>query len=271
MNGMSAPAISHSPKYIANHPGMPGARPLYLSGTDMIADTKAAALLITMAGRASSSYPIARVSRVIVSGRCTWTASALQLCLKQRVSIVFIDREGTPYGHLQPTGQTQHDLARLLDEFLDRPDWQEQWVTFVRAERMRHLVQWRKSTARDVMESHSWRELVRRHVYCQEKIETATISNGWLLALAIGHLDQRGLQAVHWGFDGVPLKLAEDITALLRLALHLDSGEMHEHARLDEHIALHLLHIYDAKLDALMAGALGRLAQLLARRLHEWR
>lgn len=255
----------------------PARLPLYLYGRQPTSvGIDGPALKVEVAARASRRFPFARIARIISGHRVEWRAEALSCCQQQRLPIVFVGADQQVTGYLQPIQAMRSRLDRLIEEFVDRPDWSAHYHNWQRAERMDLLLAWRAARQQagfQVDESH-FDELVRRHVYHPDQPSyrptVAGLPAGMISAYVLQVLDRAGLQPCYWGDGGQPLSLADDIDALLQLAMYLEIGagglDFHDDAATLQHLA----GVFGSKLQSSMRRLLDRLHRRLRLTLEQW-
>lgn len=253
-------------------------RPLYLGArVNARVDADGPALRVRAAGRAEARYPLYRVSRVIAGHRVHWSAGALQACLESGIPIVIVGDGGAPLGSFHPACVRASALCGDLDELLDRPDWQGIYANWLRALRMRVLVEWcrREAAAGKPLAPGEFKELVRRHIYaCAHASPFHEATGFWraaLYALAAGAIRRAGLQPVHWGAGGTALNLLEDVTQVLELRLRLEIGAGMEQGLAGEAVALRVFHAQTARLEGQCDRFFASLARRAKQVLAEWR
>ncbi len=251
--------------------------PLYLYGRNPTqVDLDGPALRVRRKDKADNRYPLARVSRILSGMAVEWHSRALKACLEAQIPIIFLDKTGEPQGHLQPALRKPSRLDTLLEELLDRPDGHAQYALWLRAERMRTLLVWHRTSIAQGREPdpQAYRELARRYVYQGEDPSLGLagnhIYNSALYALALQHIHRAGTRAIHWGQDGVPLHLANDLSALLRLALALELQGLGQAAQVQDAALLTVLHAFGPTLNQRSQEILGRLVRRLTQLLEEW-
>jgi len=252
--------------------------PLYLYGkspTRVGADGPA--LLVRSADKAPLRYPFARLARVIAGPRVEWQASALAACRREGLPIVFLDAVGAPTGYLLPVQGKPSRLDAVIEEILDRADWPLHYGNWLRARRMKLLLDWRRArraAGRDI-EEQDLLELIRRHVYRPEAERFAfpqqAVQAGALTAYALQTLHRAGLKPRYWGIDGKPLEVADDLARLLGLAMHLEMHGLGAMLHGNDAALLHVLHSFGARIEGLLAQTLGSLHRRLRTLLEEWR
>ena len=106
-------------------------KPLYLCGNDPLSVAlDGPALRVSKRGRADRRIPFERISRVVVSGRVSWSTDALLGCADQGVVVCFLKADGAPRARWIGRATGRSELVQRWRDFLDRPDWQDlhiQW------------------------------------------------------------------------------------------------------------------------------------------------
>ncbi|PJA42390.1 MAG: hypothetical protein CO182_02745 [Lysobacterales bacterium CG_4_9_14_3_um_filter_62_6] len=253
------------------------AKPLYLLGRcQTTVSVDGPALKVVVEQRASQRYPFARVARIISGQRVDWRADALACCQQQRLPIVFIGAEQQVTGYLQPAQAKRSSLDRLIEEFLDRPDWPSHYRNWQRAERMDLLLRWRaeRHQAGTNIDPSDFDELVRRHVYHPDdarfRVPVPVIPAGMITAYVLQVLDRAGLQACYWGDQGHPLALADELDRLLQLAMQLEISGCGSEFHSDQATLLRLAHAFGNSLQSTLQRLLGRLHRRLRTTLEQW-
>lgn len=252
--------------------------PLYLYGQSATqVSANGPALLVRITQKAPLRYPLSRLARVIAGPRVEWQASALAACQHEGLPIVFLDSAGEPTGYLQPVQGKPSRLDSVIEEMLDRADWPMHYSHWLRAERMDLVQDWhraRLAAGREVDED-DFRELIRQHVYRPESesiaFAHASPQAGALTAYTLQALHQAGLKPRYWGSHGDPLELADDLTRLLGLALHLEMHGLGAGMHGDNAALLRVLHSFGPRINQLLPHLLGSLHRRLKSLLEEWR
>ena len=106
-------------------------KPLYLRGNDPLSvSLDGPALRISKRACADRRIPFQRISRVVVSGRVSWSTDALLECADQGVVVCFLKADGIPRARWIGQTTRRSDLLQRWLDFIDRPDWQDlyaQW------------------------------------------------------------------------------------------------------------------------------------------------
>lgn len=253
-------------------------RPLFLGGgLRGWVDLDGPGLRVRSERLASARYPLARVSRVIASSGMNWSAGALRACLEGGIPIVIVAEDGTPLGCIYPARPHVSRLAEALDEMLDRPDWAELYGCWLRAMRMRLLLQWRagREAEGESADPAAFRELVRRLAYEGKPggdiPPIRGFCQGAVRALAAQTLRRWSLKPVFIAGGGGSLDLLGDLSGLLELRLGLEIGPAMQQTLEDEAFALRVLHTASARLETLADDTIRRLARRVREVLAEWR
>ncbi len=106
-------------------------KPLYLRGNEPLAVAlDGPALRVSKTGCADRRIPFERVSRVVVSGRVSWSTDALLECADQGIVVCFLKTDGMPRARWIGRATKRSELVQRWVDFLDRPDWRNlytQW------------------------------------------------------------------------------------------------------------------------------------------------
>lgn len=73
--------------------------------------------------RADQLLPVARISRVLISGAVTLDTAALRRLMRAGIPITFLDAHGQVEGFCLGTRLRRLALSQRIAEWLDRPDW----------------------------------------------------------------------------------------------------------------------------------------------------
>lgn len=109
-------------------------KPLYLYAAEpMIVILDGPALRVRRRHRAEGLFPLARVSRVVISGAVEIRTPALTACLARGIPVSFVQRDGTPVGlcighRLKRTG-----ISSLLEELFCISQWPELYENWRKA------------------------------------------------------------------------------------------------------------------------------------------
>lgn len=202
-------------------------KPLRLDGRVRRITVKAAhtALAIVRDER-TFTLPIARLSRVLAVGRVDWQAEAIAALIGQGVPIVFVDAMGEPTGAALPRTARRSDFSELLEQFLAHADWAARYDNWLRAQRLRVLIAWRRQCAAGrAIGDAEWAELVRAIVYRGE-LGAARGEMAEAYALVLTVMLRAGLRAEYRSIDGTTLALATDLAALLAWDIALRTGAL---------------------------------------------
>jgi hypothetical protein len=203
-------------------------KPLHLDGraAPIEVSTVGTALAVTRGAR-RMQFPLARLSRVLVCGRVRWEGEALALCLRHRVPVVFLDPRAQPIGAAMPLQAQPGALDELLTAFVDRPHWRARYENWLRSQRLRVLLAWRRRRAAGgtPVTRAEWVEAVRAQVYVPE-FASGSPAAGASYALVLVVLARAGVRTQYRAFDGGVLPLAVDLGRLLDLNVALTLGTL---------------------------------------------
>lgn len=117
-------------------------RPLYLgsSATALEVTLDGPALRVCGTDRADGLYPLRRVSRVVVKGRTQWQTEALLACVRQGISVVFVDRHGDTDAVCFGARQRERSLNNYLRELLEIANYREYYDTWLLAMERRAIL-----------------------------------------------------------------------------------------------------------------------------------
>ncbi len=235
------------------------------------------ALRVKAAGRAQARFPLDRVSRVVAGSRTDWEAGALRACLGSGIPVVIVGDDGAPLGCLHPARPRASSLAEGLEEMLGRPSGSERYACWLRATRMRVLVDWRemRRAAGDALAPGAFEDLVRIHVYRDDGRspfgDRTGLWQGALSSLAAEAVGRFGLDPVYWGTGDETLDLHRDLSRLLELRLRLEIGEGMEQGLDGDGAILRVFHALSAGLERAAAETIASLARRVRQVLAEWR
>lgn len=251
--------------------------PLYLRGrVPTRVDVDGPAFLVQRQDKSPARYPFARVARIISATSVQWSARALTACMEQDIPIVFTGRGGVVCGYLHAIQRSPSRLDAALTELLDRPDALEHYALWLRAERMRTLQEWRQSreVAGRPVDEDEFRQLLRRHVYHADQalhgMAAESLYTSALSAYVLQQLQRSGARPQYWGPAAQPLRLANDLTALLSLRLALEMHGLGEAAHGDDAVMLTVLHNFGPKVQDHCHGLLARLHKHIREVLERW-
>jgi hypothetical protein len=247
-------------------------RPLFLRppGRTRV-DTDGPALRVRAERRAETRFPLDRISRIVAGARVSWSADALDACLRHAIPIVIVTADGAPLGSIQPAQVHASPLAAALEELLDWPDWRDIYKCWLRAARMRVLAEWRRAREAEGAppDARVYQELVRTHLYpvkaAPAKQGITGLWRGAVYALAAETAQRWGIEAVMWGSGGDAIDLRRDLADLMELRLRLEVCEQAEGSLKGEGTMLLVFHALTKKLE--FEG--GRAMRSLARRVSE--
>lgn len=247
-------------------------KPLYLDGRNANLDVAVVgpALTVTCHGR-RFQFPILRLSRVLVCGRVHWSSEAVALCLQHRIPIVFLDSGARPLGATLALRQRSAPLHESLTDFVESSNWRHSYENWLRAERLRVLLQWRRerTAAGSPLERREWIAKVRAHVYVPDP-EHRSMQAAACYALALSIVMRAGARSQYRASDGSVLCLWADVGSLLDLRVELKLGSL---ARLEE--GLGTLQVRGFQVDApeheaFVVGVLQRLHRRASECLEPW-
>lgn len=199
-------------------------RPLYLDGvTALNVSMDGPALRVSGPSSADRRYPLARISRVVVSGQVSWTTDALLTCADEGIVVCFLNADGDVRGRWIGRRSERSAFVQRWHDFVDRPDWKERYA------------QWRVATRRRAIRlcamcmgwspKHDPRSLSRSILDatrpCADNQEMRTIKrrlHGLAQSRALEELAKIGLQAN----DVVLLNIVPDLVAAIQWGLHPD-------------------------------------------------
>jgi hypothetical protein len=243
-------------------------KPLHLDGRVHPIDVGVSGPALAVArGARRMQFPLARLSRILVCGRVRWEAEALALCLRHRVAVVFADGRAQPIGAALALQARPGALDELLAEFVDRSRWRERYDNWMRSQRLRVLLEWRRRrTAAGAQPSCAeWVEAVRSNVYLPQ-LAARGPSYGACYALALVVLARAGARSQYRAFDGGVLALGAELASVLDLRVTLSLGAL-AHG-FDEHESLKARG-FEAQAAAHEAFVV-TLLERLRRRIGEW-
>lgn len=249
-------------------------RPLYLqSPLPVTVRWETPALSVRHRGRAPRLFPLARISRVLVSGPVEWETAALLACADRGIPITFLEGDGELRAYLFGTSQRRAGLLYRLTDLLDRPDWRDRYDTW--RESMLSLA--RRSLLRrlgmDPMRSPRLEVLGDRIMLLLEaQIGPASTTSverrilGYCHGIAAEALADAGLDAAHSRYIDEYLDLPGDIAVLLRWDLQPALITAVETGRIRGCVTTpQLVHFVEAR-----SVRLHRLARGITSRLHRW-
>jgi hypothetical protein len=252
--------------------GVPPRKPLYLDGRANVIDVRLRGPALGIRrGAQQLELPLARLARVFVCGRVHWEAAAIAACLRQQIPIVFLDGRAQPIGSALPLVARTSHLGELLAEWVDRPQWREQYESWLRAQRYRILRRWRRQRAEAgcPVDPGEWSEAVRSFVYADEPRFASPHASG-CYARALALLLRTGARTQYRGCDGGVLPLAADLARLADRSMALSLGNVA--GALDGELAL-LARAGEgaaAEVDALLLELLQRLGRRAAEWIEPW-
>ena len=115
-------------------------RPLYLqSSTPVRVLLDGPALLIRCPSRADRRFPLPRISRVIANDSTEWSMSALMACADEGITVSFLRNDGTLRSRWMGCLTDRSTFSQYWNDFVDRPNWQEEYSQWRRALRIRSI------------------------------------------------------------------------------------------------------------------------------------
>jgi len=235
------------------------------------------ALRVQAAGSAQVRFPLDRVSRVVGGSHTDWDAGALRACLCRGIPVVIVGNDGAALGCLHPARARASSLAEGIEELLGRPSGSERYGCWLRAARMRVLVDWRETrrAAGGTLAPGAFEDLVRIHVYRDDGRspfgDRTGFWQGALSALAAETIGRFGLDPVYWGAGDEALDLHRDLSRLLELRLHLEVSQGMEQGLHGDVAIFRVFHALSAGLERAAAETIASLARRVRQVLAEWR
>ena len=210
--------------------GTPARKALYLATSDPLRiDSEGEALVLRRRAVAATRHPFARIDRIVCNRHADWSGEALARCLQHGIPVTWVDGHGQLVGSAAPRLAPRHPFEILLHTYLDRPDWPARYANWLRCRRMDILVVVALRAARrnHPLAQHEFDEYKRDYVYNQHlEAVLPPIVRGWCHAFVTRRLTDLGLPGRHWGYDGQPLELADDLTGLLWAELTLECATL---------------------------------------------
>ena len=116
-------------------------KPLYLAGVETLhVALDGPALRVSKPNASDRRFPLRRVSRVVVSGRVSWSTDALLACADEGIVVCFLKGDGSPRGRWIGRPSKRCEFTQRWQNFLDRPDYRElyaQWRSNIRRRAVR--------------------------------------------------------------------------------------------------------------------------------------
>lgn len=208
--------------------GAPARKPLYLATRNPVhIDAGATWLVLRRPDAATVRYPLARISRIVCNHNAHWSGAALALCLKHHVPIAWIDGRGRSLGSALPRLGVCNPLDTAIADYVELPDWSERFDNWLARRRLEVLTTCADRALREsrAVDAAAFAELKRQYVHNrQHPIGFSPEGEGWCHALVVSRLHEQGLHARYWGYDGHPLELADELSALLWAELNIECG-----------------------------------------------
>ncbi|MFP4684113.1 MAG: CRISPR-associated endonuclease Cas1 [Ectothiorhodospira sp.] len=206
----------------------PARKPLYLLEGPREVTARDTSLAVRN-GPQVTNLPLSRLDRILSGLQVTWSGEALRACLGFGIPITWVDGSGHPLGTLNPPPACAGTMADAIQRYLDRPEWTESYIHWLKHRRMDVLQSWRNALSRRghppparILES-----IKRDFVYADHiPNHFPDESLGWCYGVVEQRLNKEGLQPYYWGYGGAPLPLAEDIARLLWAELNLHCGTL---------------------------------------------
>ncbi len=162
-------------------------------------------------------FPLARVSRVIVTGVVDWSMRALFACADAGIAVVFIAESGEIRCRWLGRVQQKQGFLQLYSELLERNDAVQHYQDWF-AGMQRMAV---RSTARrlglsdwQLADAESLNKLLLKTVP-NEGVFTRNILQGFILSAVLQYLSDLGLDTGDFIVAGGKIQLADDLTAIL--------------------------------------------------------
>jgi hypothetical protein len=261
------------PHRVPEEPPAGGPRkPLYLDGRVQPIAVRARGPALEVTRNAHRfGFPLARLARIIASGRVNWDGAALALCLASRIPVVFTDGRGRPSGAAMPLVGRTSALDDLLIESLDGLHWRARYDNWLRAQRLRVLRRWRRRRAVDgrPIGEGEWNDAVRAFVY-RDDPELGGACAGGCYALVLAMLLRAGVRTQYRACDGGVLALAADLSRIVDAGTALDLGTLAHAFATERHLATRAAEARAVEVENLVAGLLGRLRRNLAEWMEPW-
>jgi hypothetical protein len=103
--------------------------PLYLDSKELLmVSYEPPALCIQHKNRSDQLFPLRKIARIQVSGPVEWQSAALIACMKQGISIQFLDKNGDTIGRVVGTGQHSMTLNQYFEHLFYISHWQEKYL-----------------------------------------------------------------------------------------------------------------------------------------------
>lgn len=184
--------------------------------------------VLTPAGRAYRQLPLQRIERIVCSPAIRWDGRALSACLTHGIPITWVDGKGQDVGTAIPQRTVTTSLHDALSVYVQKTEWETNYLNWLRNRRMSVLVGWAKSThGGQHMPQAIFNEMKRRYVY-QNTIPRTFVpeARSWCMNVTAHRLLAEGLDLQYWGYGGTALNLGEDLATFLWAELNLQCGAM---------------------------------------------
>jgi hypothetical protein len=205
----------------------PGARALYLGNQRKkhVSCTDQALVVKNDLGQ-TLRYPLARISRVVSSTGTDWNGAALALCLKNSISISWLDGRGDILGTCTPHQRNYPPCATAVELLTESADGCQRYQNWLQSRRMWVLVRWGKTSSAPI-DPKQWETTKRDWVYAHQlasHLPTALQSHcqAWVNA----QLAEQSLPAQLWGPQAQPIALDHDLCELLWAEINLCAGHL---------------------------------------------
>jgi hypothetical protein len=218
-------------------------KPLYLCPSASVAVRLDGPALAVFGEQAPQSFPLSRLSRIIVSGAVEFETQALLECAEHGVPVTFLAPDGTPRAHFDGRRSRGNDLRQLLLDLVDRPDWFERYADWRAAvERRAILAALRGSCV--ALDDLRFPAIVRSRLDrlaeslagMRAAVDVARRFEGLLEAHVVSVLDQRALIAATAPATPIGPDLARDLVRVVRWYLEpLRIGWLRRRNRWERH------------------------------------
>lgn len=193
-------------------------KPLYIDGAAGIqVDYDEPALVVTAAGKTRQLFPLARISRIIVTGPVDWSMPALFACADAGIAVVFLLSSGEVRCRWLGCFPHRQNLVQLFADFWQRADALDRyWDWLAGMERMAVRSSARRFGFADWQEADAagLRAWIEQSLTCSWLTLPRQVS-GFLLATVLHTLGQTGLDARADCLHDDRFDLAADLSGLL--------------------------------------------------------